>query len=134
MLGASTVQVPSCFLSSKMSYKKDFQVHRFGPLMNVGPFGLYSAIKALFPLGIHFISPLGTTSFLILQNRTEWPLFMQWKHVTIDCFNGPIDCFSGIFENDFENLSCLFCGLKPNPDFQKHNFEMLAHSQSLIGL
>ena len=57
----------SCFLSSKISYKKDFQVHRFGPLMNVGPPGLYSSIQALFFLGIHFISPLGTACFLFYK-------------------------------------------------------------------
>jgi len=64
-------------LSSKVSYKEDFQVQRFGPLMNVGPFGLHSSFEPLQHLGIHFIKPLGTAYFFILQNLTEWPFFMQ---------------------------------------------------------
>ena len=45
-----------CLLSSKISYKEDFQVQKFGPLMNVGPFCLYSTIESLLHLGIHFIN------------------------------------------------------------------------------
>jgi len=47
---------------------------------------------------------------------------MQQKHVTIGCFDLTIGCFTGIFEKFFENLSCLFCGLKPNPALPKTQF------------
>ena len=66
-----------CMLPFKVSYKEYFQVQRFGPLINVGPIGLHSSFETSQHLGIHFMKPLGTTYFLILQNLTEWPLFMQ---------------------------------------------------------
>jgi len=40
----------------------------------VGPFDLSLSFETSQPLGIHFIKPLGTKYFLILQNLTEWPL------------------------------------------------------------
>ena len=64
-------------LSIKFPYKVKFQVQRFDPLLNVGPFNLHSSLETPEALGIHFIMPLGTKYFLILQNLTEWPLFMQ---------------------------------------------------------
>jgi len=70
-------------------------------------------------LGTYLITPLGTKNFLILQNLTEWPLFMQQKHVTIDCFNFSIDCFSGTVEKDVEIPLFLIYGLNPKPDFLK---------------
>ena len=66
-----------CMLSIKFPYKVKFQVQRFGPLLNVGPFDLYSLPGTPKSLGIHLIMPLGTKYFLILQNQIEWPLFMQ---------------------------------------------------------
>ena len=63
--------------SINFPYKGNFQVQRFGPLINVGPFDLHSSLGTPKPLGIHLIMPLGTKYFLILQNLTEWPLFMQ---------------------------------------------------------
>jgi len=48
-----------CMLSTKFPYKVKFQVQRFGPLLNVGPFNLYSSLETPEALGIHFIMPLG---------------------------------------------------------------------------
>ena len=64
-------------LSINFPYKGNFQVQRFGPLINVGPFDLHSSLGTQESLGIHLIMPLGTEYFLILQNQTELPLFMQ---------------------------------------------------------
>ena len=60
-----------CMPSINFPYKEKFQVQRFGPLLNVGPFDLHSSLGTLESLGIYLIMPLGTEYFLILQNLTE---------------------------------------------------------------
>ena len=45
--------------------------------MNLGPIMLVGTLGTSETLGTHFKLPLGTEKFLILQNLTEWPLFMQ---------------------------------------------------------
>jgi len=55
----------------KFPYKVKFQVQRFGPLLNVGPFDLHSSLETPESLGIHLIMPLGTKYFLILKNLTK---------------------------------------------------------------
>ena len=67
----------NCMLSINFPYKRQVQVQRFGPLTNMGPLDLHSSLGTSEFLGIHLIMPLGTKYFLILQNLTEWHLYMQ---------------------------------------------------------
>jgi len=66
-----------CMLSIKFPYKVKFQVQKFGPLLNVGSFDLHSLLGTPESLGIHLEMHLGIEYFLILENLTEWPLFIQ---------------------------------------------------------
>jgi len=45
--------------------------------MNLCPMMLVEVLGTSETLGTHFKIPLGIENFLILQNLTEWPLFMQ---------------------------------------------------------
>ena len=45
--------------------------------MSLGPIMLVEVLETSKTLETHFKIPLGTENFLILQNLTVWPLFMQ---------------------------------------------------------
>jgi len=45
--------------------------------MNLSPMMLVEVLGTSETLGIHFKIPLGIENFIILQNLTEGPLFMQ---------------------------------------------------------
>jgi len=56
-----------CMLSINFPYKVKFQVQRFGPLLNVGPFDLHSSLGTPKSSGIHLIMPIETKYFLIYR-------------------------------------------------------------------
>jgi len=71
MLRTTTIQVPHVLIFHQGSLQEIRSSSKVWSLTNLGPLALSGSLEALESLGIHFITPLGTIFFIILQNLTE---------------------------------------------------------------